>query len=350
MRGRYPVAVVFLDPAGGEVDVNVHPAKAEVRFRDPGRVHRLLAGAIRARLRDAPRQALLQGGVRAGTSGKLHRAREATPTWPGQRSSASPLHKEFGGLGAERPSEPARSHAEPLIGEPSPAYERGEEAGVPSRTSDLGVGSGPEPAPDAPSALSAAPHLFASLRVIGQVLDGYLVCDSGRGLVLVDQHAAHERVQFERLRAQLRSGGIPVQHLLVPEPLTLGARDVQALDEAREALAHFGFEGEPFGDGVYLLRAVPAVLADTDCAAVLRDVAGELVDVGASRGVDQAVDTILARVACHSAVRVGRPLDRTEAEALLQAMDQVDRAGYCPHGRPAFVEIDRATLERMFKR
>jgi DNA mismatch repair protein MutL len=348
MRGRYPVAVVFLDVAEGDVDVNVHPAKAEVRFRDPGRVHRLLAGAIGARLRDAPRSAALRGGVGAG--GKLHRAGEATLSWPGQRSSTKPPHEGFGGFGAAGPGEPARSHSEPRIGEPRLAYGSGEEEDVASLSSDLGVGSGQERIPDASSPMPAAPRRFASLRIIGQVLEGYLVCESGQGLVLVDQHAAHERVQFERLRAQLHSGGIPVQHLLVPEPLTLGARDVQALEEAREALARFGFEGEPFGDGVYLLRAVPAVLADTDCAAVLRDVAGELVDVGASRGVDRALDAILAQVACHSAVRVGRRLDCAEAEALLQAMDQVERAGYCPHGRPAFVEIDRAVLERMFKR
>jgi DNA mismatch repair protein MutL len=182
------------------------------------------------------------------------------------------------------------------------------------------------------------------------VLDGYLVCSSPAGLVLIDQHAAHERVRFERLRQQLETGQIPVQRLLVPQPLEIGVRDAQALEDAREALARVGFEGEPFGDGVYLLRAIPAVLADADCATVLRDLAADLAERGASRALDDAVDGLLARVACHSAVRIGRRLDVPEAEALLAAMDEVDRAGYCPHGRPAFVEIDAAALERMFKR
>jgi len=200
------------------------------------------------------------------------------------------------------------------------------------------------------SFLPTSGGFFGSLRILGQVLDGYVVCASGRGLVLVDQHAAHERVRFEQLRTQLASGRVAMQRLLVPEPLTLGVRDVRALEDTREALAQLGFEGEPFGEGVYLLRAVPTVLADANCAAVLRDVAAERAELEASRGVEDAVETVLASMACHSAIRLGRRLEEAEAEALLRAMDEVDFSGYCPHGRPAFVEIDAAALERMFKR
>jgi DNA mismatch repair protein MutL len=203
---------------------------------------------------------------------------------------------------------------------------------------------------DQPSLLQPEKGFFGSLRILGQVLDGYLVCESDRGLVLVDQHAAHERVRFEQLRAQLASGEVPMQRLLVPEPLTLGLRDVRALEDANEALSQLGFEGEPFGDGVYLLRAVPAVLANANCGAVLRDVAAERAEVGASRGTEEVVESILASVACHSAIRLGRRLEEAEARALLLAMDDVDLSGYCPHGRPAFVEFDAGALERMFKR
>jgi DNA mismatch repair protein MutL len=353
MRGRYPVAVVFLEVAAGEVDVNVHPAKAEVRFRDPGLVHRFVAGRIAERLRGvlnravrpAPAQSVQPAGPVGGRPGEAPPTMEA---WKRPRSEVIRSDSEGTGWKAERQGISTADSRKASVGEAESSY--GSEPGH----SAVWV-EGPGPAVSATgsagrSLLQTPGGFFGSLRVLGQILDGYVVCASDRGLVLVDQHAAHERVRFEQLRKQLASGGVPMQRLLVPEPLTLGVRDVRALEDAGEALARLGFEGEPFGDGVYLLRAVPAVLADTNCAAVLRDVAAERAELGASRGVEEAVETVLASIACHSAIRLGRRLEEAEAEALLRAMDEVDFSGYCPHGRPAFVEIDAAALERMFKR
>jgi DNA mismatch repair protein MutL len=334
MRGRYPVAVVFLQLRAGEVDVNVHPAKAEVRFRDSGQVHRLVAGGIAARLRD--RGAHGQYAAAAGSSAAGQRAWPTRGPYEARRPVASQTRTSV-----EFPSDAT-----------TPWLREGARPYGPRADGEIGAGM-PEASATgayAPALVTPAVGFFGALKFLGQILDGYLVCVSERGLVLVDQHAAHERVRFEDLRAQLAAGGVSVQRLLVPETLTVGLAGVQALVEAREALARLGFEGEPFGEGIYLLRAVPAMLVDADCGAILRDVAAECADGGIGRAVDEAVETLLASIACHSAVRIGRQLERAQAEALLREMDRIELAGYCPHGRPAFVELDGGALERMFKR
>jgi DNA mismatch repair protein MutL len=348
MRGRYPIAVVFLQVAPGEVDVNVHPTKAEVRFREPGRVHRLLVEQIRRQLR------LALGA--AGGEGR-HAATPERPGSPGVPGAAAAAWSAGGHPPFSKASAWPQSWSEPTaagadvdttvaatgVAEARGAFERSPDGGPES-------GAGMSAAAGEVASFLPVRGRFGSLRVLGQILDCYLVCSSPGGLVLIDQHAAHERVRFERLREQLAAGRMAVQHLLVPETLSLGAHEVQALEDVRDALTRMGFEGEPFGDGIYLLRGVPATLADADCAGVLRDLAAELAAGGASRAVDEAIDGLLARVACHSAIRMGRRLEVSEAEALLAAMDRIDLAGWCPHGRPAFIEIDAAALERMFKR
>jgi DNA mismatch repair protein MutL len=334
MRGRYPVAVVFLEMPPGDVDVNVHPAKAEVRFREAGEVYRFLTRSIAGRLREAlplpgaAPPAPVGGGV-GWSSERPRRGGAAPAAWP-----AAPWppagETDVRGPAAVRESGPAYAGATgaPAGGEAvQGAAERVDGGAVADRRGG-----------------------FASLRVLGQVLDGYLVCASPRGLVLIDQHAAHERVRFERLRAQAGAGRVAAQRLLVPETLRLGARDVRALDGASDILGRLGFEGDVFGEETFVIRAVPALLADADCGRVLRDLAAEVGELGAGRAGEDAVDAVLARVACHSAIRVGRRLETAEIEALLRAMDDVAPSGYCPHGRPAYVEIDARALEHLFKR
>ncbi len=335
MRGRYPIAVVFLEMPRGDVDVNVHPTKAEVRFREPGRVHQLVARGIAGRLREA---------LAATVPGRPQTRADA-----GGAAAAVTLDRETGASApwrdARRPSIPRRdAHGWETVREAGPGYAPATDSPA-ERASAVGEQGGEDG-----GTLPGRRAGFASLRVLGQILDGYLVCASARGLVVIDQHAAHERVRFERLRAQAGAGTVPVQRLLVPETLRLGARDLQALDGARAVLGRLGFEGEAFGAETFVIRAVPALLADVDCGRVLRDLAAELGEVGASRAGEDAVDVVLARVACHSAVRVGRRLEHAEIEALLHAMDDVECSSYCPHGRPAYVEIDASALERLFKR
>jgi DNA mismatch repair protein MutL len=293
MRGRYPVAVLFLGVPAGEMDVNVHPAKLEVRFRRSAAVHQLVVPALRARLAAAL-------AVSASTA----------PT-----------------------AEPAAVHEAPL------GY------GPPSAPSGVPV------LPLQPALWSAAPRGgFAALRFVGQIFDGYLLCEGEGRVVLIDQHAAHERVVFERLRAECRAGGVARDPLLVPEAIELAGAEAALLAEHSGSLAAAGLEGEPFGDGTFLLRSVPRLLRGRDMGELVRAVASELVEEGASGAAERASDAALATIACHSVVRVGQRLDAAEAEALLAAMDGVEISAHCPHGRPVATELRRSQLEAFFRR
>ena len=308
MHGRYPAAAVFLEVPAGEVDVNVHPAKSEVRFRHGGAVHELLARGVQARLRD-----------------QRHEAPRPTVPLDAQPPPQIPLRIP------PRDAAPLR-----LVDLPPAAA-----APVPARPQ--------APLPDAvPGAEPTG--FFDALRPLGQVFDGYLICEGRDQLVLIDQHAAHERVTFERLRAAHASGLVPRQQLLVPAVVEVGPREAALLAEQIDTLDAVGFEVEAYGGGSFAVRAVPALLADGDPVGLLRDVATDLVDVGRSRRVDQAAEAVLSRLACHSAVRVGQNMGPQQMRALLQAMDQVDFSGNCPHGRPAFLVLSRGDLERWFKR
>jgi DNA mismatch repair protein MutL len=199
-------------------------------------------------------------------------------------------------------------------------------------------------------AAEGAEGLFASLRIIGQLFEGYLIGESRDRLILIDQHAAHERVMFEHLRSAYSDGVMGRQHLLLPVIVEVGPREKALLQDYGEQLQALGFEVEPFGGTSVAVRAVPALLSDAEPAALLRDVAEELADIGGSRRLAEAAESVLARLACHSAVRVGQRMGPTQIRALLSAMDRIDFAGHCPHGRPAYVTFSRGELERWFKR
>jgi len=294
MRGRYPLAVLFLGVPPGEVDVNVHPAKLEVRFRRPSAIHTLVVPALRARLAE---------GL-APTVG--------TPT-------------------EVRETPPAYVFFAPVRDEDAP------------------------PTPSAPAAASGAlwataPRGFGALRFVGQLFDGYLLCEGEGRVVLVDQHAAHERVVFERLRAEARAHGVPRDRLLVPQTVTLPPAHVATLTEHGNALAAAGLEGEPFGEDTWLLRSVPRLVRGGDVGELLRTLASDLAEDGASAAAERVRDATLARIACHSVVRVGQRLDAVEVRALLEAMDGVEVVAHCPHGRPVAAELTRAQLEAFFRR
>jgi DNA mismatch repair protein MutL len=327
MHGRYPAAVVFIDVPPDEIDVNVHPAKSEVRFRRGGAVHDLITRAVNDRLRtqtpaDAPPAPAPMSAdeATAQMTIALRPLRGDAPlrVVPMSAPSAADVHT----LAPRLPVEPAGT---PRAREPAPAFQR-------------------PPAPATPLAVSARPSpagFFASLRVIGQAFEGYLICESGASLLVIDQHAAHERVTFERLRHAYADGGVARQRLLVPLVVDVGPQAAPLVAERLADLEHLGFELEPFGGSSVAVRAVPALLGDTDPASLVRDLAEELTE---------AAESVLARLACHSAVRVGQSLGPEQIHALLVAMDNVDFAGNCPHGRPAFITLPRGDLERLFKR
>ena len=303
MRGRYPMAMVFLSTAPGELDVNVHPAKLEVRFRRPQAVHQLIVSALRSRL--------------------------AAALGPAAAAGIPPA----GGVAERSPEYGTR---------PSPGAVRL----VPMAPADAPAPASPEQA----ALWHPAPAGFAGLRFVGQILNGYLLCEGNDRVVLIDQHAAHERVRFERLRAEHANGAVARDALLVPEAVALPAVQVAALAEHERTLAAAGLEGEPFGDGTFLLRTVPRLLRGHDVGALLRALATELVENGASMAAGAAADAVLATLACHSAVRVGQRLGPEQVRALLDSMDTVDVNAHCPHGRPVAVELSRTRLESLFGR
>ena len=339
MHGRYPAAVVFIDVPPEDVDVNVHPAKSEVRFRRGGSVHDLITRSVHERLRTQP----APGQPTAATA------------------AADPATQITMALAPRDPVGPLR-----LVPMPTPADAASTDMPFPpastpltSRSSvDPLAGAGPSNAISTwigrPAAMGRVPsdgtRFFANLRIIGQAFEGYLICESGESLLVIDQHAAHERVTFERLRRAYADGHVVRQGLLVPVIVDVGAQPAPIVVERLAELDALGFDLEPFGGSSFAVRAVPALFGDFDPAQLVRDLAEELLEVGRSRRLSEAAEAVLARLACHSAVRVGQSLGPDQMRALLVAMDGIDFAGNCPHGRPAYISLPRSDLERLFKR
>jgi DNA mismatch repair protein MutL len=301
MKGQYPVAIVFLEVPCAEVDVNVHPAKYEVRFRRPSDVHDAVADAIRQALRHEAK------GPPAPSLAM------ASPAFVGVREAPLPY------TGTTVPQDKPDVKAEMF---PMPAN----------------------------YAESMREGFFSSMNVLGQILGCYLVCSSPRGLALLDQHAAHERVVFEKLRQQLNAGIVQKQNLLIPQAIELTAGELMLLEQKLSTLERFGFLLEPFGPGSYAITSVPALLPEGDYRQIVQQMVAELTELENSEKLRQHLEERLATIACHSVIRANRQLEMTEIQALLRDLDQVEFATQCPHGRPVLLEFSRDDLEKMFKR
>jgi DNA mismatch repair protein MutL len=188
------------------------------------------------------------------------------------------------------------------------------------------------------------------MNVLGQILGCYIVCSSARGLALIDQHAAHERVAYESLRRQMEMGDVPTQPLLIPQTVELTQGESMLLEGHRPALERLGFGVEPFGPNAYAITTVPALLPEADYRPLLRQMVAELAEVDKSERLRQHLEERLATIACHSVIRANRALEMAEMRALLIQLDQIDFATQCPHGRPVLLEFSRDDLEKMFKR
>ena len=188
------------------------------------------------------------------------------------------------------------------------------------------------------------------MNILGQILGCYLVCSSSHGLALIDQHAAHERVAFEKLRQQLNSGAVEKQRLLLPQTIDLTAGELMLLEQKLPALEQLGFILEAFGPDAYAVTAAPALLPEGDYRQSVREMLAELAEVDKSEKLRQRLEERLATIACHSVIRANRQLEMAEMRALLKELDQVPFATQCPHGRPVVLEFSRDELERMFKR
>jgi DNA mismatch repair protein MutL len=314
-KGRYPLSALFVEVPGAELDVNVHPQKLEVRFARAQEVYAAVRHVIGAAVAKAP-------WLATGLGAAPVRAYSLPPA--GDRPRASD------GGGALR------------FAFPPPAA---------SRTADEIIAPAPPPTVLAPGVAEAA-AFFGGLSFVGQLHRTYLVCEGAGELVLVDQHAAHERIVFQRLRTAHRSRTIAHQRLLFPIPIevdpTLAA--VAAAPESLETLAALGFELEPFGAGTLLLRALPELLKDVDPKPLLIDVLERLGEGTGPELAGDRLDHIFATMACHSVVRAGDVLGREQAVALLGQLDAVDLRSHCPHGRPVLLRMAMSEIERRFGR
>ncbi|BDA82832.1 DNA mismatch repair protein MutL [Aureimonas sp. SA4125] len=371
-RDRHPIAVLFLTIDPRAVDINVHPAKADVRFRDPGLVRGLIVGAIRETLWRAGLRGSTEGA--AGLLGRFRpggqppaAASDGAEPPGGERgwdtsgvswSARSPSKSSFAGFsqGAQAAYAPDQSPFRPLgatlEGHPADALlhaqprlaEEWSFAGLPpaARTPDT-LPAGGERADD-----TSARYPLGAARA--QLHDAFILAETADGFVLVDQHAAHERLVYEALKSAIHARPLPAQMLLIPEIVDLPVEDADRLAEQAPEFERFGLVLERFGPGAVAIRAVPAILGKVDGPALVRDLADELADCETADRLLQKIDHVAATIACHGSVRAGRTLRQEEMNALLRQMESTPGAGTCNHGRPTFIELKLADIERLFGR
>jgi DNA mismatch repair protein MutL len=310
-KGRYPLAALFLDLPGSEVDVNVHPQKLEVRFARAQEVYAAVRHVVGAAIARAP-WLRAADAVRTFTEPPNYRV----PPERLDRTSEAPAPRVFERAGQSMLSLPLRAR---------------------------------DVAAEQMAPAEVAPVFFGALNYVGQIHRTYLVCEARDALVLIDQHAAHERVVYGRLKAAHARRQIPQQRLLFPIPVEVG--ETAAAAAAHDVLGSLGFEVAPHAPGVVMLHALPEPLKDADPKPLLREVLGELSEGTPLAGGDlERVDHLLATVACHSVVRAGDLVERAEALALLAQLDEVDLRSHCPHGRPVMLRMPLSELERRFGR
>lgn len=302
-RDRHPVLALFLDVPHDFVDVNVHPAKTEVRFRDPALVRGLIVSGLR--------RALDAGSGHAATTVSQAALRAFRPETALPRSEAMFAERRLGF------SAPPLARAEAQ----TPAVVTGDDL----RSFPLGAAR-------------------------GQVHGTWILAETEDALVLVDQHAAHERLTLERMKAAIAGGGVPAQTLLLPEVVDLAETECDAVEAHSAELAGMGLELERFGPGAILVRAVPAMLGQTDVKALVLDLADDIRSLGGAHSLKERLDTVFATMACHGSVCAGRALSVSEMNALLREMEATPHSGQCNHGRPTYVKLDRADIEKLFGR
>jgi DNA mismatch repair protein MutL len=323
--GRYPVAVlsITLDPA--LVDVNVHPAKADVRFRDPGLIRGLIVGAIREALaREGSRAATTSASGLASAFRPAYAAPPPPTHWAAQSSPSRPLTPAYGF---------AESH----------------QAGFDSFTAPSArADTVSNPDPGASDHQNGTQYRLGAARA--QLHENYIVAQTNDGLVIVDQHAAHERLVFEAMRKALDSGRLASQSLLIPEIVDLPEEDCDRLMAFAQELDQFGLAIERFGPGAIAVRETPAMLGEIDATSMVRNLADEVAEWSTAGGLRAKLEHVAATMACHGSVRSGRRLRPEEMNALLRQMEVTPGSGQCNHGRPTYIELKLADIERLFGR
>ncbi|WP_170756001.1 DNA mismatch repair endonuclease MutL [Ruegeria lacuscaerulensis] len=319
-RDRHPAAALFIDCDPTLVDVNVHPAKSEVRFRDPGVARGLIVSALRHVLAEA-----------------------------GHRASSTVANATLGAMRPE-PAQPVPTRVYQMDRPSLAARQASYQAQAPgfAELSQDYSGSIVEPAPVVAEEPPAQDLPLGAAR--GQVHENYIIAQTADGMVIVDQHAAHERLVYEKLKRQMAENGVAAQALLIPEIVELSDGDCARLMAVADDLTRLGLTLEPFGGGAIAVRETPAILGEVDARAMILDILDELADQGESQTVQARIEAILSRVACHGSVRSGRRMRAEEMNALLREMEATPHSGQCNHGRPTYVELKLSDIERLFGR
>ncbi|SMF80042.1 DNA mismatch repair protein MutL [Azospirillum oryzae] len=356
-RDRHPMLALFLDIDPQEVDVNVHPAKAEVRFRDQGLVRGLIVGSLK--------HALAEAGHRASTTVGLATLGALRPEQSGESDSGfTPSPLPYGRSGGSSGGNWGGSYTPAAVprglAERSAAFQAPTQTGLPplqGRLSGFGNGFAPGARPPEyrtpdPAAQKPEPppdsHPLGAARA--QVHTTYIVAQTREGIVIVDQHAAHERLVYERMKTALLEGGVKRQALLIPELIELDEPSANRLLARSAELAELGLVIEGFGHGCVMVREVPALLGQSDVKNLIRDLAEELSELGDALSLKERLEEVCATMACHGSVRAGRTLSVDEMNALLRQMEATPHSGQCNHGRPTYVELKLADIERLFGR
>jgi DNA mismatch repair protein MutL len=328
-RDRHPLAALYVELDTSQVDVNVHPAKAEVRFRDPGLVRGLIIGGLRHALAGA-----------------------------GHRASTTVASAALGGFrpGGYQPPPSAAGYSAWRQGGWQPQAQGALAAAVQSIPGLTEVSARAEPAwePGVAEEGSPAPVFDPVDYPLGaaraQVHETYIVAQTRDGVVIVDQHAAHERLVYERMKHEMAEGGVARQALLLPEVVELDPAEADRVTAKSEELAALGLMLEPFGPGAVLVRETPALLGETDVQGLVRDIADDLAENGQALALKERLEDVCSTMACHGSVRAGRRLTAPEMNALLRQMEATPHSGQCNHGRPTYVELKLADIERLFGR
>ena len=326
-RGRHPVLVLFLTLPPSDVDVNVHPAKAEVRFSDPQRVRGLFVGSLMNALSDA--------GLRATQEGAEHALRRFQP--------------------AQMPSVISAPHSGDL---PVPTLpDAGDRGPSEQNNSSYMLANAPPAAritmPSQPETMAHGVSAEASFPLgaaRAQLHKTYVIAETSDGIVLVDQHAAHERLVMERMKEGLAEGPLASQTLLLPEVVDVPADQYEAILAEADMLNRLGLQLEGFGQGSLLIRGIPALLGEASPSTIIRDIGEELSHLGGSTGLQDRLNAVIASISCHGSVRAGRQLGSDEMNALLRQMEQTPAAGQCNHGRPTFITLSLSDLDKLFHR
>ena len=331
VKGQFPVAVIFIKVPLDEVDVNVHPTKNEVRFARQREVHEAVRRAVAQTLYEVDRPVW-------GTS-KMEKHKAFSEVSQVSES----IESEFGGL-------PSSSEGLQVGGErPVPWMKASSPNEHPTRN----------PQPQTRNLQSAtrfaqsdvwSKKQFSDMRTIGQFSNSYIVCEAEEGLILIDQHAAHERILFEKFSTQSAKTKQSTQRLLVPETIELGYREAGVLETILPDLKELGLEVEPFGGNTYVVKSVPSLLADREIKPLIIEIVEKIVEIGSAQGLTGALDKCRMVLACHGAIRANQALSETQIKALLEQLDECHNPSHCPHGRPTWIRWELRALEKLFKR